>query len=299
MSMHKKKLYLLAGFLVALAPATLFAQLSGSTFKLDPGGQPSSVHSSTSTNYKLDGSVEWMSGVPTSTNYSLESGATIAGGCGDSIVDPSESCDGSNLNGATCVTQGFSSGTLSCSSSCAFVTSSCTTTTTSSSGGGGGGGGSSSTTTTTPTVSAPTTGEAPEKPTVDKQFSKDYFTYENSTLLFGKKTPDADEIEVNGKDTGVTYPNETSWRVKVKLVVGDNGFTIKAVNEEGKSKSLKVTIHRRPAGDVDGNGKVNDYDLSKFIRLFGKVDAVADFNSDNKVDDYDLSRLVANFESGS
>ena len=46
--------------------------------------------------------------------------------CGDGIIATGEQCDGSALGGATCVSRGFSSGTLSCSSSCEFNTSSCT-----------------------------------------------------------------------------------------------------------------------------------------------------------------------------
>jgi hypothetical protein len=56
-------------------------------------------------------------------------------GCGDSVIDVGEDCDTLNVNGKTCATQGFTSGTLSCTASCAFNTSSCVM----SSGGGGGG----------------------------------------------------------------------------------------------------------------------------------------------------------------
>jgi len=59
--------------------------------------------------------------------------------CGDNKINGIEQCDGTDLNGQSCTTQGYDSGTLSCSSSCdSFVTTSCS----SSSGGGGGGGGS-------------------------------------------------------------------------------------------------------------------------------------------------------------
>ena len=48
--------------------------------------------------------------------------------CGDGAVSGAEVCDGSNLNGKTCATQGFDGGTLSCSSTClSFVTTSCWT----------------------------------------------------------------------------------------------------------------------------------------------------------------------------
>lgn len=64
-------------------------------------------------------------------------------GCGNNYVDLGEVCDGTDLNGETCVSQGFASGTLACQAGClAFDTSSCV------SGGGttpGGGGGTSCT----------------------------------------------------------------------------------------------------------------------------------------------------------
>ena len=61
--------------------------------------------------------------------------------CGDGIVESPEQCDGSSLNGASCTTQGFTGGTLSCSFACEFNTSSCTSGSSGGSGGGGGGGG--------------------------------------------------------------------------------------------------------------------------------------------------------------
>ena len=58
--------------------------------------------------------------------------------CGDGIVNvASEDCDLTDLDGATCRTQGYSSGTLSCSATCTYDVSLCTRST----GGGGGGGG--------------------------------------------------------------------------------------------------------------------------------------------------------------
>ncbi|MCG2690573.1 hypothetical protein L6249_00685, partial [Candidatus Parcubacteria bacterium] len=47
--------------------------------------------------------------------------------CGDNILQiaKGESCDTNQLNSQTCVTQGFSAGTLACSSSCVFDTSGC------------------------------------------------------------------------------------------------------------------------------------------------------------------------------
>ncbi|MBX3154958.1 MAG: Ig-like domain repeat protein [Deltaproteobacteria bacterium] len=49
------------------------------------------------------------------------------GACGDGAAQGSEQCDGGDLRGQTCAGLGFTAGTLSCSSSCTFVTSACTT----------------------------------------------------------------------------------------------------------------------------------------------------------------------------
>jgi hypothetical protein len=48
--------------------------------------------------------------------------------CGNKIIETGESCDGTVLGGKTCLTQGFTGGTLACSSSCQFNTASCTST---------------------------------------------------------------------------------------------------------------------------------------------------------------------------
>jgi len=46
--------------------------------------------------------------------------------CGNDIVDPTETCDGTNLNSKTCQTEGFTGGTLTCNSTCQLNTTSCT-----------------------------------------------------------------------------------------------------------------------------------------------------------------------------
>jgi len=45
--------------------------------------------------------------------------------CGNGTLDPGEDCDGTNLNNQTCLTKGFSGGTLSCSANCFFNDSAC------------------------------------------------------------------------------------------------------------------------------------------------------------------------------
>jgi hypothetical protein len=67
----------------------------------------------------------------------LEYGSASSGGttppastCGNGKLDTGEQCDGSLLNGKTCVTQGFTSGSLSCTSSCTLNTAACVKSTT-------------------------------------------------------------------------------------------------------------------------------------------------------------------------
>jgi hypothetical protein len=47
-------------------------------------------------------------------------------GCGNNKADPGEDCDGSDLNGQSCKTLGYDSGTLKCNASCFFDESGCT-----------------------------------------------------------------------------------------------------------------------------------------------------------------------------
>lgn len=54
------------------------------------------------------------------------SGCSNQGGvCGDNIVDPGEDCDGNNLDGESCQSQGFDAGVLACTLNCIFDTSGC------------------------------------------------------------------------------------------------------------------------------------------------------------------------------
>ncbi|MBL9105552.1 MAG: hypothetical protein JNL82_31740 [Myxococcales bacterium] len=47
--------------------------------------------------------------------------------CGDNMINGAEQCDGANVNGATCVSQGFKAGNLFCeANACTFNTSGCT-----------------------------------------------------------------------------------------------------------------------------------------------------------------------------
>jgi hypothetical protein len=80
--------------------------------------------------------VECLDGAPTASPFkavidrhtdtvaaALGGGATV--GCGNGFIESGEQCDAHNLNGATCVSEGFAYGTLQCSTTCDFDTSGC------------------------------------------------------------------------------------------------------------------------------------------------------------------------------
>ncbi len=46
--------------------------------------------------------------------------------CGNGVIDANEQCDGNELGGQTCESQGFAGGTLGCTAACKFDTSACT-----------------------------------------------------------------------------------------------------------------------------------------------------------------------------
>ncbi len=54
-------------------------------------------------------------------------GVTGALGCGNGIIDGGEQCDQNELNGATCIDEGFAFGTLQCGANCELDTNGCYT----------------------------------------------------------------------------------------------------------------------------------------------------------------------------
>ena len=115
--------------------------ISSTSYQIDPEGGINNSHSGTgtsdydlsSTSFELDAAVDQYSGSLSSTSFVVEGGDAFEYYCGDGFRDAAETCDGTDLNSATCASQGFDTGTLACSSTCAYDTSSC-----SNSGAGGG-----------------------------------------------------------------------------------------------------------------------------------------------------------------
>lgn len=67
-------------------------------------------------------------GNPCGDGETCEAGECVGGDvCGDGQIGPSETCDGANLGGESCVSLGFTGGTLACAGDCqSYDTSGCT-----------------------------------------------------------------------------------------------------------------------------------------------------------------------------
>jgi hypothetical protein len=64
--------------------------------------------------------------VPPHTAYAdVKVHATVLGICGNGLIEPQEQCDGTALDGGSCASLGYATGTVSCSASCAFDVSEC------------------------------------------------------------------------------------------------------------------------------------------------------------------------------
>lgn len=96
----------------------------------DTGVRPPATNTATNGNGGAGGSI----GSTTASTTTASSSASGEGGqggapdkCGNGMLDAGESCDGVELNGATCATigQGFIGGTLACDATCGFDTSQC------------------------------------------------------------------------------------------------------------------------------------------------------------------------------
>lgn len=98
--------------------ATYSVEGSGGTFVSGSGGSVSGSGGNVSGS---GGNVVSGSG----GNVVSGSGGSPAATCGNGSIEPGESCDGTSLNGSTCVSLGFAAGTLSCSSSCQLDAHSC------------------------------------------------------------------------------------------------------------------------------------------------------------------------------
>ncbi len=249
----------------------------------------STHHSVSSTNYELDGSLEPIAGKTTSTNYSLESGSPFAGYCGDGFIDPDEDCDvgtyGELLGGAVCTNLGYTGGDLSCGGDCQFDTGLCESALP----------GDPGAPRPRPATEPPAGPEFLGTPAPDANgVTIIPYTYADTYTLTGRYTM-GDTVLIDGQETAVHYYPNGIWRVVLPLAIGRNDFSITIRNDVGTSNPAVLIVYRRIRGDTNGDGLVNDVDLSRFSRRWKTADGEADFNSDQIVDDYDLSMLSAHW----
>jgi hypothetical protein len=163
------------------------------------------------------------------------------GTCGNGVVDQaSEQCDGSDLDGATCASRGFSGGTLSCNASCRFVTTGCTN-----------GGGGTPTPAVTPTTAGPTpTQVGPTATTVEPTATATTVTNPTATA-----TPGGGPTCSGSESVVVTL----SLNAAITSARLDTGYTA-SVNLPGSGQDQSV----KDRVDFAGSGLtvVNDFDQS-------------------------------------
>jgi hypothetical protein len=278
-------IFLIAGIL-AVPYATRAAE--GATYEVDPDANLfSNPHTVDGATYEVQGALEPITGSSEGDDFLVESGGTFSWYCGDGFIDPDEVCDpGEALGGASCDSEGFDGGgDLDCEADCsALDTSACIE---DAPGGGGGGGGGR------------TFGIIPDAPVLGSPFvTSGQFTYNSPFLIYGTKTLSTDIIIVNNLIDGVRYPTEKSWTARIDMArYGWNNFTFLARNIGGDSVKVAYQIYYRLKGDITQNNVVDDYDLSRFVRLWGTSDRNSDFNETGMTDDYDFSLLVSRWGS--
>jgi Dockerin type I domain len=226
----------------------------------------------------------------------VEITATVPG-CGDGEVQISEDCDGNNFNDATCSSNGFSGGSLSCTNACTVDTSSCTT---GSSSGGVGGGSSNSNTIAVTTANVVFIGTAPFRSTItllkDGQFEEN--TPANSSgdfqitisdvskgsYIFGLYATNSDGL----KTETVTFPIEVNSKATVKVsdIFIEDVFGAALSLSESAAKS-----------DVNDDNKINivDFSIAAYWYKRSSPPASVDLNSDGKVDIVDFSIMAFNW----
>ncbi|MEX0616177.1 MAG: Ig-like domain-containing protein [Candidatus Woykebacteria bacterium] len=105
-----------------------------------------------------------------------------------------------------------------------------------------------------------------------------------------------------GSDTTASYTY--SWNT-ASYSNGTHKIQAKAVDSsglEGPSSTISVTVSnsvlkKGKPGDLDGDGKVNIFDLSILLSKWGTTDKSANLNTQGRVDIFDLSILLSNWGS--
>jgi|GEM_PF-2636302 len=101
------------------------------------------------------------------------------------------------------------------------------------------------------------------------------------------------------KSTDTTSPYSFSWD-STTVANGSHTFSAKAYDAAGNvgtSSPISVTVDNPSSklGDLNGDNKVDIYDLSILLPRWGTSDATADLNKNGSVDIFDLSTLLSHW----
>lgn len=89
------------------------------------GGEGGDGTTSSSKSTTTGSSMTTTGSTTSSTSSTTSSTSTGMSQCGNDMIDADEECDGTDLGGEDCASQGFLSGTLGCNNNCTFDTSDC------------------------------------------------------------------------------------------------------------------------------------------------------------------------------
>lgn len=128
-------------------------------------------------------------------------------------------------------------------------------------------------------------------------------TYKTNYTLSGTKDSTITHVLINGSESGVTFPTDTTWQAEetltpgVNKIPGDNTFTLDGIDVNGNhiaTQHIDISVHA--IGDINGDGNVDLTDASLFAVDFGKSSdltyPLSDMNNDGIVDLNDLSILA-------
>lgn len=147
-----------------------------------------------------------------------------------------------------------------------------------------------------PEVTDPTTyGSAARKIAVDNAACT--VAYSNLLNMTGTKTSNIIFMFVNGELPGFYFPDSTHWQRTLWLKPGNTTYDFFGRDKHTiMSNIVSLNLAQRSMGDINGDQKTNEYDLSLLTNSWEKrYDCATDLNRDNITDEYDLSLLITNW----
>jgi hypothetical protein len=121
-------------------------------------------------------------------------------------------------------------------------------------------------------------------------------TFRSHQLIYGTRGSSDTVISVNGSSIGVRYPSSNTWERDIPLFLGRNTIEVQGSIPSGYVTPIVVgEIERMLIGDVNRSHRVDDVDLSLFVRAWKTYTPFADFNEDGLINDIDLSLLVSHW----